>query len=264
MIHDVVEQLAIRSHAVSNLCVLPAGACVAEHTHANPYLWLHTLGDYGEASEAGEVVVGGPAAIFFPAGSAHAMAVGERGLASVIIEFDEDWLRTRLGDGVDLNRPRRWIGGEAGRRARKLGRAWLAGEPGGDAFGGVERFLRWAMGAETAGSAPAWVEQLDGLIGTGEPGPRTSALARRFDLSAPWIARAYRHWRGEGLREAQLRRRVETAAILLETDRAGLAEIASASGFCDQSHMTRAFRRQLGRTPGQVRAARLGLAGARA
>ena len=38
-----------------------------------------------------------------------------------------------------------------------------------------------------------------------------------------------------------------------------LAQIATQAGFCDQSHMNRAFRRIVGRTPGKIRAARLGL-----
>ncbi len=77
-------------------------------------------------------------------------------------------------------------------------------------------------------------------------------------------ARAYRHWRGEGIGEVRRRRRLEAAALLLERDDAGLADVAIAAGFCDQSHMTRAFKQQLGRTPAAIRSARLGLAGLRA
>jgi AraC family transcriptional regulator len=260
-IHDVAERLAATAPAIANLCVLPARAQVAEHTHANPYLWLHALGAHAEASEAGEVTVGGPAAMFFPAGSAHGMAVRGQGLASVIVEFDEDWLRRGLGARVDLGRPRQWIGGAVGRRAGELARGWLAGGVDQERFARTERFLAWALVVAPERPAPAWLDALDGLIDADEPAPCTAALARRFDVSSPWLARAYRHWRGEGLGEAMRRRRVEAAALMLETEAIGLAEIAVAAGFCDQSHMTRAFRRQLGRTPGAVRAAKLGLSG---
>ncbi len=40
---------------------------------------------------------------------------------------------------------------------------------------------------------------------------------------------------------------------LLREDASTLADVAAASGFCDQSHMNRAFRAVLGRTPVQVR-----------
>ena len=52
---------------------------------------------------------------------------------------------------------------------------------------------------------------------------------------------------------------VEAAVILLESTDLHLAEIAADAGFCDQSHMNRAFRRFLGRTPAVARALRLGL-----
>jgi len=142
-IRDVVEQLAASPPAIANLCVLPAGARVAEHTHANPYLWLHALGGHAEASDAGEVVVAGPAAMFFPAGSAHGMIVRDRGLASVIVEFDEVWLRRRLGVLVELRRPRQWLGGEVSRRAGELARAWLGGGPDAARFARTEQFLGW-------------------------------------------------------------------------------------------------------------------------
>jgi len=262
-IHDVAERLAVSAPAIANLCVLAAGAHVAEHTHANPYLWLHALGSHREASDAGDVAVASPAAMFFPAGSAHGMTVGARGLASVIVEFDEAWLRRRLGAKADLRRPRQWLGGEVGRRASRLARVWLgAGDAGADRFAPTERFLAWAMGVGGERRAPTWLGTLEASLAA-EPAAPTAELARRFDVSAPWIARAYRRWRGEGLADRARRRRVEAAAVMLESEM-GLAEIAAEAGFCDQSHMTRAFNRQLGRTPGQVRAAKLGLAAGRA
>jgi len=46
---------------------------------------------------------------------------------------------------------------------------------------------------------------------------------------------------------------------LIRNRQGGLAEIAVEAGFCDQSHMNRAFQAVLGCTPGEVRteAARL-------
>jgi len=51
-----------------------------------------------------------------------------------------------------------------------------------------------------------------------------------------------------------LQRRVRLARQLLIAGRA-LAEAALEAGFADQSHMTRAFRRQFGVTPARYRAA---------
>jgi AraC family transcriptional regulator len=261
-IHDVAEQVALSAGAIANLAILGAGRRVPEHVHANPYLWLHVLGCYAEDGDGGALTVNGPTAIFFPAGSAHRMSIGDRGLASVIVEFDAERLRGVLGPRADLRRPRRWIGGRVGRRAGEIARMWLGSlEPDAQRFARTEFFLATAMAAEPARQpSPPWLQALDAEIETGAAA-RTDRLAERFGVSAPWLARAYRSWRGEGVAERVGRRRVEAAAILLETEKAGLAEIAAAAGFCDQSHMTRAFKRQLGRTPGEVRASRLGLAG---
>jgi len=52
-----------------------------------------------------------------------------------------------------------------------------------------------------------------------------------------------------------LQRRLNKASALLAGSRMGLAEIALATGFADQAHMTTAFARHFGRTPGAFRRA---------
>ena len=258
-IHDVAEELARSPGAIANLAVLGAERSVPAHVHANPYLSLHVLGGYRECDEEGEAVIGGPAAMFFPAGSAHEMAVGTQGLVTVIVEFDSDRLHRVLGGPVDSRRARRWIGGEVGRRASRLARAWLSGAPDPRRFAMTEAFLRSALGQTPDRPAPPWLEEVDALIAAQGGAWRMDALAERCGVSRPWLVRAYRRWRGEGLGEALRRRRVAAAAILLEDADAPLADIAAQAGFCDQSHMNRAFVRLIGRTPGAVRAARLEL-----
>lgn len=260
-IHDVAEELARSPGAIASLTVLGADRRVPAHVHANPYLALHVLGGYHENGDGGEAFIGGPAAMFFPAGSAHEMAIGPQGLATVIIEFDADRLRAAVGAGAALGRSRRWIGSDVGRRASRLARAWLSGAPDERRFAMTEAFLRSAAGAGPHRPAPAWLDDLEALLGGDGGAPRTDRLAERLGVSRPWLARAYRHWRGEGLGEALRRRRVAAAAILLESDDLGLADIAAQAGFCDQSHMNRGFKRLVGRTPATIRAARLGLSG---
>jgi AraC family transcriptional regulator len=260
-IHDVAERLGQHPTAIANLCVIGAGGRAPEHRHANPYLWLHLLGAYREAGDGGEHRVDGPAAMFFPAGSAHGMAVGGQGLASVIVEFDADWLRRRLGARIDLDRPRVWAGREAGRRASRLARLWLsANGRRADGFAPSESFLAWAMELAPTLSAPAWLDEVGDLIGLGDVDPHPRALARAMGVRPAWLARAYSRARGEGLAAAIRRRHVAAAAVLIESTDQPLAQIAAASGFCDQSHMNRGFRRLLGRTPATLRSAPLGFA----
>jgi AraC family transcriptional regulator len=260
-IHDVAEGLARSAGAIASLTVLGAERRVPEHVHANPYLSLHVLGGYRERDRGGEAFIGGPAAMFFPAGSGHEMAIGPQGLVTVIIEFDSDRLRDTVGAAAELRCSRRWIGGDVGRRASGLARTWLSGAPDDRRFAMTEAFLKSALGAAPHRLAPAWLEDLETLIRVEGAAARTDRLAKRCGVSKPWLARAYRHWHGEGLAEALRRRRVAAAAILLESGDMPLAEVAAEAGFYDQSHMNRAFKRLVGRTPAAVRVARLGLSG---
>jgi AraC family transcriptional regulator len=245
-------ELARNGAAIASLTVLGADRQVDEHVHENPYLSLHVLGSYRECGEGGSTVVDGPAAAFHPAGSAHHDAIGERGLATVIVEFDPHWVRTRLGEKLD--RSRYWIGGATGRAAVGLARLLVSRRPEPRKFAAVESFLIAAANDAREPARPAWLDDLDALTADPATPPRTADLARTLGVSAPWLARAFREGRGEGLSEAFRRRRVETAAQLLEMTRLPLAEIAAEAGFCDQSHMNRAFRLLLGHTPAMVRA----------
>jgi AraC family transcriptional regulator len=252
------RRLGHSNGAIASLTALSAGRRLDDHTHDHAYLSLYVLGSYREAGEEGETVIDGPAAAFHPAGSAHADAIGARGLATVIIEFDPAWLTQRLGPWARLDRSRYWVGGKAGRTAAQLARAWLGGATPSRCCTMTEAFLQSASRHEETGCAPAWLDRLSDQDDATDP----DMLAEQLGVSRAWLVRAYRHWRGEGLDEARRRRRVETAARLIETSKAGLAEIAADAGFCDQSHMNRAFRHLLARTPAALRASHLGLAGA--
>jgi AraC family transcriptional regulator len=244
--------------ATANLCVTSADGGAPEHTHLNPYLWLHVLGAYRETGDGGEHVLDGPAAMFFPAGSAHSMAVGGQGLGSVIVEFDSEWLGRRVAPGVDLSRPRVWAGGAVGRRASLLGRLWLSeSTPVANRFAATATFLAWAMNVATSRPAPGWLKH---GAADADGGLDAFPLVAPLGVSRSRLTRTYRRWTGEGLTAALRRRRVAAAAMLIEGTDLSLADIAAAAGFCDQSHMNRGFRLLLGRTPAKLRSHPLGFA----
>jgi AraC family transcriptional regulator len=70
------------------------------------------------------------------------------------------------------------------------------------------------------------------------------------------LARDFRDHAGVPLHQYVLGRRVERAARLLRSSGAPIASIAVDCGFADQSHLTTAFRRRVGITPGAFRTAR--------
>ena len=81
-------------------------------------------------------------------------------------------------------------------------------------------------------------------------------LAHDCGLSASQFARAFRQSTGCTPHRWLLQRRVEWAQHLLLTSDKTLAEIASSCGFFDPSHLTRAFGRTVGTSPGSWRRAR--------
>lgn len=78
-------------------------------------------------------------------------------------------------------------------------------------------------------------------------------LARIAQLSVHHFARAFRQSVGVPPHSYIVRRRVQRAKELLRTTNFSLSEIAVASGFTDQSHFARHFRRITGISPGLAR-----------
>jgi len=75
------------------------------------------------------------------------------------------------------------------------------------------------------------------------------ALARQIGFSPYHFARLFRQTTGQSPHQFVLRQRIERAQRLLAEGSMPLAHVAVESGFADQSHLTRAFKRQLGLTP---------------
>ncbi len=76
-----------------------------------------------------------------------------------------------------------------------------------------------------------------------------SDLAQQAGFSAYHFARLFRQTMGESPHQFVLRQRVERAQHLLKETDIPLVQIAGESGFANQSHLTRIFKRQLGFTP---------------
>jgi AraC family transcriptional regulator len=78
-------------------------------------------------------------------------------------------------------------------------------------------------------------------------------LAASVALSRYQFARRFRRSTGTSPYEFVLQQRIARAQAMLTHTRSPLHDIAANCGFADQSHMTRAFRKRLGTTPGRYR-----------
>jgi AraC family transcriptional regulator len=83
-----------------------------------------------------------------------------------------------------------------------------------------------------------------------DKGVTIARLADACDLSTSQFARAFRQSTGCPPHRWLLQRRVKRAQDLLLTSDKTLADVASACGFSDQSHLTRAFGQTVGTSPG--------------
>lgn len=90
--------------------------------------------------------------------------------------------------------------------------------------------------------------RLDGSISIAE-------VAEACGLSRSYFTLAFRETTGCTPHQWLLQQRVEHARAMLRDSPLGLAEIAAACGFADQSHLTRVFTRLTGSTPGHWRRA---------
>ena len=81
-----------------------------------------------------------------------------------------------------------------------------------------------------------------------------STLAQQIGFSPYHFARLFRRTTGESPHQFVLSQRIERAKALLREADLPLAQIALASGFASQSHLTQTFKRALGLTPADYRA----------
>ena len=250
MIHAVEEALRSFGGARASRIVDGGHARIPEHAHPWPVLSIYVSGAYTNQSGRGEARVAYPSAMFYAAGEAHENVADRYGLEQIDIEFDPAWLGR---SALRIDHPvRLWAGGAVAPAARALGALWSSGDISeaklAEATG---RFLEFAAQAPEV-RRPRWLPAVLRHLQT-DPSVQAKDLARSLDLNPAWLAQAYRAAMGEGLRQTSARLKVEAASALLRTSDAPAAEIALDAGFCDQSHMIRAFRSVLGRTPSQVR-----------
>jgi AraC-like DNA-binding protein/quercetin dioxygenase-like cupin family protein len=199
-------------------------------------------------AEPGDLIVMAP-------GSVHAAGVSAEHFAMTMLYLPPDWVAAACG----------WPAGHRPavlhtvRRDAGLASALAAAAHAGDApaLAGhmVEALQRAAAGALRP--EPAFLSQdvrvqalADALAATGAERLDMAALAQRLGLSREHLHRLFRSVVGLTPGEYSRCARMHAAKRLLR-EGASLAEAAQASGFTDQAHFSRWFRRIFGVTPTQ-------------
>jgi AraC family transcriptional regulator len=114
---------------------------------------------------------------------------------------------------------------------------------------------RTSHGAENR--PPHWLRRVvDKIDAEFVDGVASEDLAREAGVHPVHLAASFRKHFGETVGERVQRKRVELAARLLtSTADMPIADVAAETGFADQSHLTRTFKKITGRTPGEYRRA---------
>jgi AraC family transcriptional regulator len=104
-------------------------------------------------------------------------------------------------------------------------------------------------GGLSAGAKRRVLEMIDAALDTRLT---IEMLAREVGLSPAHFARAFKETLGRAPHQYLLAQRLERARRLLETAHTSLSDIAQRTGFADQAHFTRLFKRAFGTTPGAL------------
>jgi AraC family transcriptional regulator len=236
---------------------------VPPHDHAHPFFCLSLRGSFAERFER-RTWMARPATVFYhPAGAEHGEEFGEDGGRIFNIQLGAGWL-SRLQD-FDLEPPEHQVRSTDGRLTRiavSMLEEYRADDPASElALDGLALALlaQVARGGggeeeEIRGTRPAWLPRVEALLHDRAEGPSDIAsIAAEVDIHPVHLARVFRRHHGCSPGEYLRRVRVRRACALLAENRQSLAGIAYATGYSDQSHFTRHFKRAMGVTPGAYR-----------
>lgn len=229
------------------------------HSHELAFFALVLNGQYRERCGRHEGQYPPFTLMFRPVGVPHQDEIGPRGVRLYEIEL-RPWWQKRLADcSAVLDTPRDDIGGgQLLWLSMKLFRE-VETSPARDDLA-VESLLAEILSFAARSAlresrhAPSWLARILDKLQTEHCRRLTlDELAREAGVHPVHLSRVFRRCVGEGIGEHIHRLRVRTACERLLAPDVSLSELGFSTGFADQSHFTRAFRKITGMTPAAFR-----------
>jgi AraC family transcriptional regulator len=249
---DVAERVRETVGITVSTTAHAAGSRLRGHYHERDY-FCFVLGGRFDEDAGGEHRCGTDTLIFHPRGDRHADRF-DRDTRCLNIELPAAWGLEALGAAFARRDQRRdpALVGLARRIARELRADDRASEL---ALHGLalELAAAWCRSAPPR-REPAWLGEAIRLL-DGDPRLEFRAIAAQVGVHPVQLSRAFRRARGVTMTEHTARLRVDRAAALLRTTQLPLAAIAIDTGFADQSHLARVFKRHTQMTCAAYRAA---------
>ena len=226
------------------------------HSHELAFFCLLVEGDYREDSGSGASAYAPFTVAFHPAGEPHRSVMGPHGARVFNVEIPSGWLD---GSGAACTGPVADLtGGELTWLAARLLREYregLAGPPlAVEALLCEMVFLAGGPALRRAPERPPWLPRAVDLLNSEfRRGLRITQVAAEVGTHPTHLSRVFRERMGLPIGDYVQRLRVRWAVAELCRPGARLADVATAAGFADQSHLTRVFKRVTGATPSAFR-----------
>ena len=246
--------------ASSVLCevVHPTAMDLPEHSHELAYFTLVLGGAYTEKFGANVRDHDPMSLVWHRAGISHKDRIGDCGARCFTIEIKREGIETLAQyspiplDFTETGTPAVWL-------AAKLFREFKN-------WGSCSDLIAEGLTLELLGQAarrgsvaddkrpPKWLSSIvERLQAEFKENQSTSRLAEEAGIHPVHLATVFRKFHGQTIGEYTQRLRVSYASRLLTERERELAEIAYDSGFSDQSHFNRLFKRHTGMTPAEFR-----------
>jgi AraC family transcriptional regulator len=241
--------------------IYPASSVMARHTHELAHISIVLRGAYAERYGRRERLAEPSLLVIHPPDEDHSVTFQSAGARVFSIHLNSLWLERVRDYSKILDSPADFSGGYPASLALRLYREFREmDEVAPLMIESLALEIIAAASREQASPAehklPRWLEQARELLHATFTGQVTlAAVSAAVGVHPVYLASKFRkHYRctvGEYVR----RLRLEAACRELSGADAPLSDIASSVGFYDQSHFTNAFRRHIGMTPAQYRAA---------
>jgi AraC family transcriptional regulator len=237
----------------------PPDHSIAGHSHENPFFYYVLQGASTEVYGRRSRTAAPGALVFHPGGEPHAnhwLASGGRCLHLEITPAAAARLPT---EDLPLSQPLDCGGGPATWLASQLAREFHRAD--GLALLALEGLTLELLAEVVRGGArdpepalPRWLRQTrERLDNCFADCVSLVDLAADADVHPAHLARTFRRYFGCSVGDYIRRRRIEFAGRQLATSDLSLVEVALNSGFADQSHFCKLFKRVTGLTPGEYR-----------
>lgn len=235
-----------------------AEARLPRHAHERASIVFVTSGEFVETVGTTEYWMEPGSVLLKPAGVLHADRFGARGAESMVVVLPMVGEDDRLWGSPAVRTPKHFTSGPVTHLATRIHRELRGSDELTPLV--VSGLVRELVGIATREdghgrhSAPPWMRHVRERIEDEFTESLTvRELAEEAGVHPDYLSRRFKSDYGVVIGEYVRRLRVDRAAESLRSTDRPIDEIARATGFVDQSHLTKVFKRYVGMTPGRFR-----------